>query len=188
MHGSATTPLLGPRPVKVTFNAWEPSWGLYHHGVAGGVCASGGPDGVWKCGGVQVEFDQPIVLKNVAGGEGNAMDRGMGRGSGFELWNNVTTERSCAAQTKPGFRCPELGPTGDVLMTSTCTDWNYCPLSQPMEVSGVLDDGKTLQLNVTFIQGYLKTLKYAWHDYPVMVVYDAVNNRPAAPFNVTIVG
>ena len=113
------------------------------------------------------------------------MDRGMGRGAGFELWNNGTGSL-CQFYTVAGHPCPSYGPTGDLLMSSVCTDPKHCPLNQPMEVAGVLDDGKTLQLNVTFIQGRIKTLKYAWHDYPIMVVYDAVYNRPAAPFNVTI--
>ena len=141
---------------------------------------------MWRCGGIRITFDQPIVLKNVATGEGNALDRGMASGGGFELWNNATADAMTACRAGPNWQCPLLGPTGDLRMSAVCTNWKVCPLAQPMEVGGVLADGKTLQLNVTFIQGQLKTLKYAWSDYPTMVVYDAVNGRPAPPFNMTI--
>ena len=59
-----------------------------------------------------------------------------------------------------------------------------------MESNVVTDlglQGRTLQLNVTFISGLPKTLKYAWHDYPTMTVYSPTSGRPAPPFNATIV-
>ena len=45
---------------------------------------------------------------------------------------------------------------------------------------------RTLQLNTTFISGKPSILKYAFADYPTMLIFDPADGRPAAPFNVTI--
>ena len=55
-----------------------------------------------------------------------------------------------------------------------------------MEVVGVLEDGYTLQLNTTFISGNIGILKYAFKDYPTMIVYDRIYGRPARPFNISV--
>lgn len=36
VHGDAAVPTLGPVPVNVSWDPWEPSWGDYHHGIAEG--------------------------------------------------------------------------------------------------------------------------------------------------------
>ena len=50
----------------------------------------------------------------------------------------------------------------------------------------MLDDNRTVQLNVTYVSGNASVLRYAWKDYPTMVVYALDDGRPAAPFNITI--
>jgi hypothetical protein len=57
---------------------------------------------------------------------------------------------------------------------------------QPLEFGGLSADGLTIQLNTTWISGTAQTLKYAWHDYPTMLVFDAMDGRPVAPFNITV--
>eukprot|EP01047_Picozoa_sp_COSAG01_P025819 COSAG01_NODE_1643_length_9640_cov_366.002725_8_plen_301_part_00 len=192
VHGDQAVALQGPQPVRVSWAPWEDSWGHYHHEIASGVCGlTVGLAAGYLCGGIQVEFDQQIELRNVmpsAFPNGfSALATGQAQGGGFELWNNVTLS-DCG---KPGFLpCAQvrmmLGPTGDVLTSPACTNCKICPCMQPMEVAGVLADGKTLQLNVTFISGLPLTLKYAWHDYPTMTVFAPQSGRPAPPFNATV--
>ena len=66
-----------------------------------------------------------------------------------------------------------------------CTDCARCPCFQPLEFTVL--DGRTLQLNTTFISGKAAGLRYAFHDYPTMLVFDA-DGRPAPPFNVSVAG
>ena len=167
VKGNASVPLHGPVPVAVRWDAWNESWGLYHHGVPSGVCTQNG----WRCGGIRVTFDQPIELR-----DGFARANGGASAGGFELWNEVAGD-------------PALGGTsvgGRQLASALCTDCTKCPCSQPLELGGVLADGRTLQLNTTFISGVPTTLKYAFKDYPAMVVFDRAFGRPAAPFNATL--
>ena len=101
------------------------------------------------------------------GGQGGGCG-GFGNGAGgFELWNSI--EGSAAGGT--------LGPTGETLTSSQCTDCSRCPCMQPLMVTGVLADERTLQLNVTWAPGFTeppetgpsappRTLKYAWRDCP----------------------
>jgi hypothetical protein len=58
---------------------------------------------------------------------------------------------------------------------------------QPATLTGIrTDDPNTLQLNITWIFGnYPVTLKYGWHDYPSMFVFNSFG-QPAPPFNFTI--
>ena len=72
------------------------------------------------------------------------------------------------------------------MTSNACLDCSRCPCFQPLEVVGVLDDGVTLQLNTTFVSGNIGFLKYAFKDYPTMIVYDRVSGRPAMPFNISI--
>ncbi len=65
---------------------------------------------------------------------------------------------------------------------------------QPAAISGVLADGVTLQLNLTWIPPtspptpFPSILKYAFHDYPAaMPVMGVAGDLPAGPFNVTVV-
>ena len=92
------------------------------------------------------------------------------------VWNNVTGSLADGTAT--------IGVTQ--LMSRLCVDCSACPCSQPVAVMGVLPDGKTLQLNTTFVMGTPKTLTYAFADYPLMTVFDAEFGRPAPPFNVTL--
>eukprot|EP00040_Diaphanoeca_grandis_P032063 m.193364 g.193364 ORF g.193364 m.193364 type:complete len:221 (-) comp32499_c12_seq3:93-755(-) len=175
VHGNTSVPLQGPKPIKVLWSEWDASWGNYHHGIQQGVCESGGGFG-WKCGGVQITFDQPITLKHL---DSSSLNYGMGGGGGFELWNNITVTE-CDTPGKPP--CSAKGPTGETLTTSTCTDCSVCPCMQPLEMAGVLADGLTVQLNTTFVNGEPMFVRYGWHDYPTMIVFGE-NDRPAPPFN-----
>ena len=182
----------GPLVTAVHWDEWQPTWGADHFGSnpGGGVCANGGGHG-WRCGGIRVTFDRPITLRNVGctsaafaatsawavGGQGGGC-AALGSGGGFTLWNDRNGTEGQGT----------LGPTGETLTSSQCTHCDHCPCAQPLQIYGVLDDAVTLQLNVTFISGTPRTLKYAWSDYPSMSVFDAdpADGRPAPPFNATI--
>lgn len=97
-----------------------------------------------------------------------------GMTAGFELFNNVTGTAAMGGTS-----------AGDRQLTSAlCVDCTKCPCSQPVSVSGMVGP-RTLQLNTTFISGIPSILKYAFADYPTMLIFDA-DNRPAAPFNVSL--
>jgi hypothetical protein len=56
---------------------------------------------------------------------------------------------------------------------------------QPAVLTGLADD-HTVQLNVTYIMGgNPATLRYAWHDYPVMLLANTLG-QPVPPFNATL--
>ena len=177
VHGDKSVPLQGPTPVKVTWSSWDASWGAFHHGISSGVCAqTTGAGKGFLCGGIQITFDQPITFRNMlpsAFTNGiSGLATGQGGGGGFELWNNNTPSLSdCDKPGKPPCTAVPsmLGPTGDVLTSPLCTDCDGCPCKQPMEVTGIMADGKTLQLNVTFINGLPKTLKCKDLDTPLVV-------------------
>ena len=67
MHNKTEVPLQGPLVTSVSWDEWEPSWGAYHHGIRAGVCANN-PQG-WKCAGLQVKFDRPIVVRQSYGAQ-----------------------------------------------------------------------------------------------------------------------
>ena len=81
-------------------------------------------------------------------------------------------------------------PSGFELGDSTGTQW------QPLSLIGLRDANRTVQLNATFAPFQAPTngsapptparLRYAWHDYPTMVLYSAASGRPVAPFSVAI--
>ena len=169
-RGNKEIPLRGPEVISVSFDSWDESWGDFHHGVASGICQTTASSG-WRCGGIKIKFDQKIVLKSQYG-----LEYGMGDGGGFNLWNNVSGENIPGA-TSCGSR---------QLKSNSCLDCSKCPCYQPMEVVGVLEDGYTLQLNTTFISGNIGILKYAFKDYPTMIVYDRIYGRPARPFNISV--
>jgi sialate O-acetylesterase len=56
---------------------------------------------------------------------------------------------------------------------------------QPVSYTGLRDSDTTIQLNVTLVGGNLTTLRYAWHDYPIMPFYSQKFNLPIQPFNLT---
>eukprot|EP00050_Salpingoeca_kvevrii_P011898 m.18772 g.18772 ORF g.18772 m.18772 type:complete len:521 (-) comp3696_c0_seq2:70-1632(-) len=57
---------------------------------------------------------------------------------------------------------------------------------QPATLFGVRsDDSHTVQLNTTFIYGKPSMLRYGWHDYPNMPLFN-VQGRPVPPFNATV--
>jgi sialate O-acetylesterase len=169
-RGETNIPGAGPNVVNVVFDPWNLSWGNYHHGVASGICQTTTTTG-WYCGGIRVKFDQKITLRSPYG-----LQYGMGDGGGFSLWNDVSGEGIPGA-TSAGSR---------QLKSNACLDCSKCPCSQPLEVVGVLEDGYTLQLNTTFVSGKIGYLKYAFKDYPTMIVYDTVYGRPARPFNLSL--
>ena len=66
----------------------------------------------------------------------------------------------------------------------------------PLTLLGLRDANRTVQLNVPFAPFQTPTngsapptparLRYAWRDYPTMVLYSAASGRPVAPFSVAI--
>ena len=176
----------GPVVVSAVWHPFDKSWGDFHFdsNPGGNFCGSTYASGNgWVCGGIQVTFDRPITLSNLQC-TAQAYSRGasqggcgaLGSSGGFELWND---QKGVPAHGT-------LGPTGETLTSSLCTDCTKCPCMQAAEVWGVMSDGRTIQLNTTFISGHLKTLRYAWRDYPSMSVFAQADGRPARPFNVTL--
>ena len=158
VKGNSTVPANGPQPVGVVWDAWHSDWGNFHNGTHSSVCAS--PP--WFCGGVRIRFDQPIRL--LPGSQAARYG-----GSGLRLWNGQMGTMALGGAS-----------VGDPqLLSALCIDCSKCPCAQPVEVTGVLGDGHTLQLNVSFYSGVPSFVKYAWQDYPVMFIHDDLgHNRP----------
>ena len=160
----------GPVVVSAVFDDWNASWGAYHHGSGlSPVCNMKG----WLCGGIRITFDQDIQLKGASGWRaGSRVD------SGFELWNDQLGQPALGG-TSAGSR---------QLLSNLCGDCSKCPCMQPLEFGGMIGP-RTIQLNTTFVNGKPATVRYAWRDYPNMVVYAADNDGlPGPPFNVTLSG
>ena len=164
------SPTSGPRVVSATWHAWDATWGDYHYGYGGPggtVCGAG----TFLCGGVTVRFDQPIRMRDFyrvspisppSGGALPSQTYGFQTGapSGFELWQDGNETTSPLA-------------------------WG-----QPAVLSGILDDGFTVQLNVTWISPEARpptVLRYAWQEYPSAMPIENAFAMPAGPFNVSVV-
>mmetsp|Transcript_16983 Transcript_16983/g.36807 ORF Transcript_16983/g.36807 Transcript_16983/m.36807 type:complete len:386 (+) Transcript_16983:291-1448(+) len=82
LYNDTAFPLQGPQVRSVTFDAWNPSWGDYHHGTGKGsyVCS---PGSGFLCGGIRVEFDQKLTIAGCGGdgftepGDLNSFDSGL---------------------------------------------------------------------------------------------------------------
>jgi len=173
VKANASVPLHAPRPVSVTFDAWDASWGNYHHGIQSGVCTGGGATPPWQCGGIRVTFDQQVRLR-----DDFASNNGGASAHAFELWNGVLGNASAhPGTTSQGSR---------QLTSAACTNCAVCPCAQKLDLQGVSEDGFTVQLNTTFISGAPTTLKYGFKDYPALVLFDRVYGVPVAPFNATL--
>lgn len=160
VYGNASSPASSPRPVSVTFDAWQASWGdAWHLGTGGNsyVCEGG----QWTCGGIRVRFDQPIRVRDFYAPQPWAPRNYYGfsssASSGFEAFESVNV---------------------------TATTW-----WQPLVLSG-LADPYTAQLNVTWIGPVAKALpellRYMWTDYAHAAPLENYFGLPVGPFNVTI--
>lgn len=67
LYKNASSPLQGPQVLKVTFDPCSSGWGDYHFGTGlnSYVCS---PGSGFLCGGIRVQFDQPLVLASTYGG------------------------------------------------------------------------------------------------------------------------
>ena len=160
----------GPKVVSAVFDNYEASWGAYHHGSGlNPVCGING----WLCGGIRITFDQDIQVKGASGWHsGSRVD------NGFELWNDQFGEAALGG-TSAGSR---------QILSTLCRDCSKCPCMQPLEFSGIIGP-RTVQLNTTFVSGKPATVRYAWKDYPNMIIYSAdADELPAPPFNVSLSG
>jgi len=125
--------------------------------------------GPFFCGGIRVTFDQPIKLR------------------GFYAPVPVVTP----AERMYGF------VTGSASGMELWKDGNAsAPLGwfQPAAITGILEDGVTLQLNATWIPAtnpptpHPSVLRFAFHDYPAaMPILGLAGDLPAGPFNVSVV-
>lgn len=183
-------PRTGPLVISATWDAFDPSWKSFHFdsNPNGDFCIAAPKGNGWYCGGIQIKFDRPITLANIqctAEAFSQGASRGgcgaLGSSGGFELWNMVDGNASLPLGT--------VGPSGETLTSSLCTDCSKCPCMQPAEIWGILPgSGETVvQLNTTWINGgVMPRLRYGWRDYPSMSVFSKADGRPAAPFNVTL--
>lgn len=75
LYKNASSPRMGPQPVKAIFDAWSVDWGDYHYGTGAGsyVCL---PGSNFACGGIRVVFDQPLSLASTWG-DRNSLDNGL---------------------------------------------------------------------------------------------------------------
>ena len=183
---SSKVALHGPQVVAVSWDVWDDSWGEeWHHGTPYGSSKTAcgytppglhpgdPPASPWVCAGLQVEFDREVELRSQYGML-NAMQ------SGFELLNDIAGTE--AANIRPKFH-PIPAPACAMLLWPNCS---ACACKQPLALTSLLPDKKTVQLNVTYISGKASVLRYGWDDYPTMIVYSAEDGRPAAPFNVSV--
>jgi hypothetical protein len=149
---------------NVTWDAWQPSWGDYHHGSGAGsyVCNDAG---TFACGGVRLTFDRPV---------------GVRRFYAPPPPGDVTRVYAFETGAASGFAV--AGAAAD-----PAAAW-----SQPATLTGVSADGLTVTLNVTFIgptgTPLGGTVYYGWGgDYPTaMPLEDPVSGLPVAPFNATV--
>lgn len=160
VYGNTSSPVSGPVPVAVAFDAWNASWGdTWHYGTGGSsyVCTSA----TWTCGGVRVTFDRPVQLRSFYNSAPVNTDQRMygwpqGSSTGFELWQDDTDAA-----------------------------WR-----QRTPLISVSADGLTVQLNTTWIgPSKLPTvLKYAWQDYPEAMPLESADGfgLPVGPFNATL--
>jgi len=76
VYKNASSPLQGPQPLRATFEPWDASWGDYHYGTGRGsyVCNAGSG---FVCGGIKVEFDQPLVLDHTLGQSNGWVNAGL---------------------------------------------------------------------------------------------------------------
>lgn len=79
VYGNASSPTSGPRPLSVTVDPYDVSWGLYHYGIQSGVCQAGTG---FLCLGMRVKFDQPLVQRPLFGSL-------TGQYNGFDLVGSV---------------------------------------------------------------------------------------------------
>jgi hypothetical protein len=186
VFGDNAIPLHGPQVISVSWDVHDDSWGeAWHHGTPYGslhTACGYTPPGLhpgdpaatpWVCAGLQVTFDREIVLRSTYGMV-NAMS------SGFELLNDIAGAE--AAMLRPKVH-PIPDPACAMLLWPNCS---ACPCSQPLALTELMGDNRTVQLNVTYVSGNASVLRYAWADYPTMIVYSKEDGRPAAPFNVSI--
>lgn len=162
---AANESLARPRLLGTSVDFWNPSWKDFHfgYGSVGGICMQQ-PwlEKAWgsPCFGIRLQFDSPLAVEG-------ALDRfHRGLPSGFEL----------------GLAAPGIEP-----------EW------QPLTLFGLRDGNTTVQLNGTAAPfgGVLPNgsmavfevvgLRYAWHDYPSMVLLGARSRRPVAPFRARLV-
>jgi sialate O-acetylesterase len=76
VYKNESSPLQGPQPLRATFEAWDDSWDDFHYGTGRGsyVCKAHTD---FLCGGIKVEFDQPLVLDRTLGQTNSWVTRGL---------------------------------------------------------------------------------------------------------------
>lgn len=156
VFANKSSPTQGPWVSNVTVDEWDPSWGDFHLGYGGGdsnQCIH------FLCGGIRVQFDQPLTMMDTFGlVHGNPAN-------GFEIWD--ATEQYFQAATLTGLWPGDA--SGRTLQLNFT--WTF---SGSWSVSG----GQLVGFPPVI-------LKHAWRDYPAILVYGP-GNLPAAPFNVTL--
>ena len=160
LYGNASSPVSGPKPIKVVFNKWDATWGNYHFGTGSNsyVCTGG----QWTCGGVQITFDSPVRIRsfynpvNPITTDENMYGFVQGSNSGFELRQDMTP-----------------------------TAW-----TQSVPLVSISADGLTVQLNTTWIgptPALPTVVTFMWNDYPNGAPLENSFGLPVGPFNYSIV-
>lgn len=91
VYKNSSSPMQGPQVLKAIFDPWSSDWGDYHFGTGlnSYVCR---PGSGFLCGGIRVQFDQPLVLASIYG-DRNSYDNGL------LLWDSSMTKYQRAAIT-----------------------------------------------------------------------------------------
>ena len=162
--------------------------------------------------GIRLTFDQPIAIRGFYAVEPVVMPAyGIygfvsGASSGMEAWKDGNTTapqgwfQVCGLQS---WYRTVLSFVRELVGASTFQPTHTPPagatsrscIMQPVAITGILADGVTLQLNVTWVPPTVPptrfpgVLKYAMHDYPpAMPLIGVAGSLPASPFiiNVTV--
>ena len=157
VYGNAASPRAAPALTRLSWDAWDPSWGDFHYGAGSGsyVCGSGG---AFTCGGVRLTFDRPVALRDFyapppAGATERVYGFAQGAASGFTISQG------------PAWAQP-------VALTGISADG----LTVQLNVT-YIGPGHPLGAE----------LRYAFSDYPsAMPLIEAASGLPVAPFNATV--
>ena len=157
IYGNASSPRAGPVLTRIAWDAWDASWGDFHHGTGAGsyVCGSGG---TFTCGGVRLTFDRPVAVRGFYAPDAS---------------DPVLNMYGFAQGAASGFTIVQGAWAQPVALTGVSADGLTVQLNVTYIGPGTQPVGAEL--------------RYAFDDYPAaMPLVDAAFGLPVGPFNATV--
>jgi len=160
IYGNASSPASSPHAVAAVFDAWDASWGDFHHGTGANSYVCEGT--AWFCAGIRVTFDTPVRLRGFYAPTADpatrrAYDFARGAESGFRVFasNNAT------AWWQP-VALGGISPDGRTVT---------------MNLTWIAPGARAAPT----------VLRYGWSDYPLAAPLEDAFGLPVGPFNISIV-